>query len=56
MQLPNSQMTNTTDVNSNSVKLQTCVKFSVGDAFECEVDNEIIIFNAASDASEKLNF
>ena len=49
-------MTNITDVNSNSVKLQTCDKFSVGETFVCEVDNETIVFNAASDSSDKLNF
>ena len=45
-------MTESTNVNNSSVKHTASDKISVGDAFECEVDNEIIVFNAATDSPE----
>ena len=45
-------MTESTNVNSSSVKHTASDKISIGDTFECEMDTEIIVFNAATDSSE----
>ena len=49
-------MTEFTNVNDSSVKHTASGKISIGDAFECEMDNETIVFNTVTDSSDNLHF